>query len=246
MLPIVDYPQLVAFYPANNKLKFDKRPHRWLPLYPSPALAGLVADLMADGNLQEPPKWRFDYCSNSLSELERFENVFYGLFGIKGKIRDCTTNKYNTKNYGVNCRPLAKILFLAGVPCGNKVLKRYSVPNWVMDNKECFASFVRRYFDCEGGVYVKDRMLSIELYKSTKIIESALAFLSQIREGLEKHFGITTIKPFLLSKKIKRTYGATVQAARLRIKRKQDLAKFYRLIGLDTPYKMEQLKQAIS
>ncbi|MFA4855407.1 MAG: LAGLIDADG family homing endonuclease [archaeon] len=245
MQSIVDYSQLVAAYSKNNKLKFDKRPGKWLPLYPSPKLAGLIADLMADGNLQEPPRWRFDYCSNSLSELARFETVLYSLFGVKGKIRDCTTNKYGTKNYGVNCRPLAKILFLAGVPCGNKVLKQYSIPEWILNDKGCFAIFARRYFDCEGGVYIKDRMLTIEIYKSTEIIESGLAFLNQVKEGLQKYFGITTMNPFLLSKKVKRTYGATVQGVRLRIRRKEDLAKFYALIGLDTASKMERLKLAI-
>lgn len=246
MQPLVIYSQLANMYPVNNKLKFDKRPKRWLPLYPSPKLAGLVADLMADGNLQKPPRWRFDYCSNSLKELRRFETTLYCLFGIKGKIRDCTTNNYGTKNYGVNCRSLAKILVLAGVPSGNKVLKQYSVPPWILNNKENFTTFVRRYFDCECGVYVKDRMLTIEIYKSVEIIDSGLDFLNQISKGLKKHFDIDTIKPFLMSKKVKRKYGATVQGARLRIRKKDSLATFYTLIGLENNVKMNKLRLAIA
>ena len=200
MKPLVDFPQLLATYTSNNKLKFDHRPRRWLPLYPSPKLAGLVADLMADGHLQGPTKWRFDYCSNSVAELNRFETVLYNLFLVKGKIRPCTTNNYGTMNYGVNCRPLAKTLFLAGVPFGNKVLKSYLVPNWILDDKERFTFFVRRYFDCEGRIDIKNKMLSFDLYKSTNLIENSLFFLTQISQGLFQHFGIRTIRPFLLSK----------------------------------------------
>ncbi len=51
MLPLVTYSDLAKTYPKNNKLKFDNRVNSWLPLFPSPVLAGIVADLMADGNL---------------------------------------------------------------------------------------------------------------------------------------------------------------------------------------------------
>jgi len=244
--PLLTFGQLAASYPRHNKLIFDKRPLSWFPLYPSPPLAGLVADLMADGHLQGPQKWRLDYCSNSLAELNRFENVLNCLFGLKGKIRDCPTNKYGTKNYGVNCRPLAKTLFLIGVPYGNKVLKDYQVPAWVISDKTCFASFCRRYFDCEAGVDVKGRAISIELHKSTKLIRSSNVFLGQIRGGLLDYFGIKATRPFQLSLKIKRKCGAVVQGTRMKIKGKENLAKFYRSIKFDNPRKMQNLASAIT
>ena len=46
----------------------------WFPIKASPALAGICADLMGDGHLQGPPKWRIDYTSKSIQELNRFEN----------------------------------------------------------------------------------------------------------------------------------------------------------------------------
>lgn len=245
MTPLVDFSRLIQTYSQNNKLKFDERPKRWLPLYPSPKLAGLVADLMADGHLQGPSKWRFDYCSKSLDELNRFENVLYSLFGLRGQIRDCTTNKYNTKNYGVNCRPLAKILYLVGVPYGNKVLKKYSIPDWILSDKERFTFFIRRYFDCEAGVDVRTKAIAVELHKSTDLIENSLAFLNQMKQGLQRYFGIKTTRPFLLSLKVKRKCGAFVQGARLKIRRKESLKRFYENIGFDTPHKMERLKLII-
>ena len=50
-------------------------------------LAGIVADIMGDGHLQGPPKWRMDYTSKDITELERFNNEIKGLFGYSGKIR---------------------------------------------------------------------------------------------------------------------------------------------------------------
>lgn len=246
MNALVNLSQLAKTYRGPNKLKFDNRVKNWLPLYPSPELAGLVADLMADGHLQGPPKWRFDYCSKSSEELHRFEKVLYSSFRMKGKVRDCTTNNYGTKNYGVNCRPLAKILFLVGVPHGNKVVKRYLIPRWVLEDKECFTYFVRRYFDCEGCVDLSRNELKIELYKSTEFVENALLFLNQMKHGLFQYFEINTMRPFLLSNKIKRKHGAVVQGARLKISRKSNLQKFYENINFDTPYKRKALELAIA
>ncbi|MBU0662873.1 hypothetical protein KJ891_05435 [Candidatus Micrarchaeota archaeon] len=207
---LVDFTSLLKTYPRNNKLKFDNRINHWLPLVPSQKLAGLVADLMADGHLQGDPKWRFDYCSNSRCELNRFEKTIAELFGLKGKIRDCTTNQYNTKNYGVNYRPLAKSLFLIGVPCGNKVMKKYSIPTWILNDKKLFASFVRRYFDCEAGIDVAGKSIAVELHKSVDLTDSGTFFLNQMRRGLLNYFGIKSTVPFLLSRKNKRKCGAVV------------------------------------
>jgi len=246
MESLLTYKDLKKTYLANNKLKFDKRVNRWFPLNPSPVLAGIIADLMADGNLQGPTKWRFDYCSKHTKELKRFEKTIFSLFNLKGKIRPCTKNKYNTKNYGVNCRPLAKTLFLLGVPYGNKVLKKYLIPNWVLDDKDCFKVFVKRYLDCEAGVDLANKAISFEIHKSTDFIENSFAFFNQFRQGLQKHFGIKTTNPFKLSLKIKRKSGATVQAVRIKIRGKDNLRRFYSEIGFDNKLKMERLKSTIT
>ncbi|MDD5163483.1 MAG: hypothetical protein PHD95_04715 [Candidatus ainarchaeum sp.] len=246
MVLLVDFEKLSLLYPPNYNLNQDTRVAKWLPLYSSPELAALVADLMGDGHLQGPPKWRFDFCSKNVSELKRFENVLWGLFRVKGKIRDCTTNKYTTKNYGVTCKPLSRVLFLAGIPHGNKVTKDYSIPKWILDDKDCFAAFTRRYFDCEGFVDLGKKELEISISKSVELNKSAIAFLDSISFGLDKFYDIKTMKPFFASLKIKRKCGCVVQAARLKISRKQNLTLFYKNIGFDSKKKMEKLKLAIS
>ncbi len=178
--------------------------------------------------------------------MNRFGNTVFSVFGLKGTIRPGTTNKYNTKNYGVNCRPLAKTLFLIGVPYGNKVLKKYLIPNWILNDKDCFRFFIRRYFDCERSIDLKKKSLSVEVHKSTELIENSFVFLNQFKQGLLKHFDIKTINPFKLSLKVKRKSGATVQATRIKITRRENMEKFCAEIGFNSKLKMEKLKSTIS
>ena len=246
MDPIAAYSQLENLYFGKNKLNLDPRAASWFPLYPSEKLAGLVADLMGDGHLQGNPKWRFDYCSGSEDELYRFEESVVSLFGVKGKIRKCTANKYGTMNYGVNCRSLAKTLFLIGVPTGNKVIRNYPIPSWILVNKEFFSSFVRRYFDCEASVDVRFKAISVEQWKSKGLAEGGNNFLRQIKNGLKEYFDIDSTNPFVSSRAFERTYGATVHGIRLKIKNRKNLRKFYECIGFDSKNKMAKLKLAIA
>jgi len=95
----------------------------WFPIKASPRLAGIVADLMGDDHLQGDPRWRIDYTSKRVTELKRFNNEIKLMFGVKGKIREGTTNIYKTKNLGINNGPLTRVLNLLGTPTGIKLLK---------------------------------------------------------------------------------------------------------------------------
>ena len=116
----------------------------WFPLKTSSELAGIVADLMGDGHLQDGKKLRLDYTSKSVTELKRFGNEIYKLFKVKGKIRHCNTNNYGTMNYGVNCKPLVRVLKLIGVPTGSKVLTKFTIPKWIIQDKALFSRFINR------------------------------------------------------------------------------------------------------
>ena len=118
---------LGTYNSKKHGMKALSKYHYWFPLRASPALAGIVADLMGDGHVQGGIKLRLDYTSKSKTELRRFGNELHTLFNIKGKIRDCKTNKYGTMNYGVNCKPLIRVLKLIGVPSGQKVLTKFSI-----------------------------------------------------------------------------------------------------------------------
>jgi hypothetical protein len=148
----------------------------WFPLIASSELAGIVADLMGDGHLQGKEKYRMDFTSNSITELERFNNMIYKLFKVKGKIRACTTNKYGTMNLGVNNKPLGRTLKLIGVPAGNKVLSCFQIPNWILKNKLFFSYFINRLICCEGNVDLFSKCIELRMHKSLDKIDDGIEF----------------------------------------------------------------------
>jgi hypothetical protein len=220
----------------------------WFPIKESERLSGIVADLIGDGHLQGEPKWRIDYTSKDCAELERFGNQIYYLFGVKGKPRSCTTNKFSKSfNYGINCKPLARVLFLCGVPSGNKVLREFRVPKWILKDKDNFREFARRLFTCEGSVWLGSSYgVKIEMWKHEEIFNNGIEFFNQIKHGLDIHFGIKTTKVFTIKDWNMRKDGKITKALRLYIKRKDSLYKFYRYIGFENKGKQNKLKELLN
>jgi hypothetical protein len=238
--PLVTFNQFSGLYKDPRFIDTEKA-DKFLPLYKSEKLAGIVADLMSDGHLQGHPKWRFDYTSNSTEELLRFERTVSDLFELRGKIRKCSTNKYGTMNIGFNCKPLARILFLCGVPAGSKTEQSYPVPNWILNNKTCFREFLRRYLSCEGYVD-KDGSIDFCIYKNNLLESNGVDFMNQIRNGLLEFFEIKATNPFFVKKQVKRKNKEDSKGIRLKIKNKDSLLKFYMQVGLGNKMKMEKLK----
>ena len=217
----------------------------WFPIKASPALAGIAADLIGDGHLQDLPKSRLDYTSKSIDELLRFNKEIYNLFGLKGKIRNCTTNKYNTKNLGVNNKPLGRILKEIGVPVGPKVLTCFSVPRWILKDKTIFARFVNRLYSCEGNVDLHSKCIEFRMHKSLALIRDGISFFQEIKNHLEKYFSIKTTKPFLNGRYNTRKDGIKTVGIRLKIKNKESLIKFRRFIGFENKIKRNRLDKII-
>jgi hypothetical protein len=198
---------------------------------------------MGDGHLQGDPRWQLFFTSNSTKELLRFEGVIFGLFGIKGKIRPCTTNRYGTMNYSLSCSPLSRLLHHLGVPVGEKVSQEYFVPDWIVHDKECFRSFVRRYFDCEGTVDLTARGVSISTFKKECFLNAGVTFMNQLSTGLKEYFDIVTCRPFIARTRNFRKDGSFTQGVYLKIKSKEALGRFARFIGFETPVKAGKLLQ---
>lgn len=210
----------------------------WFPIKASPELAGLIADLMGDGHLQGKPKWRLDYTSKNIFELKRFNNEVKNLFGVSGKIRDCTTNAYGTKNLGINNKPLARVLDLLGVPTGSKVLIEFNIPRWITNDRRCFGRFVNRLFSCEATVDLKYKFIEIKMHKCEKLIRNGILFFMDIKSNLQKHFNIISTEPFLDNSLSIRKDGVKTRPVRLKIKRKDSLNSFRKYIMFDDEKKM--------
>ena len=188
---------LLTYKTRGHRIKHLEDYQHLFPIKSSTTLAGIVADLICDGNLQGDPKWRIDFTSKSIKELKRFEKEMIVLFNIKGKIRKCTTNKFGkTYNIAFNCAPITRILFLCGVPAGQKVLLKFNIPKWIKKDKECFRRFAQRVFTCEGGLmHEKNRkmpQIRFNMHKEENIEDE---FIGEVAKFLEKYFKIkSTIK----------------------------------------------------
>jgi len=192
---ILSYNNFLKTYKTRGyRIKHLENYKSLFPIKTSEILAGIVADLICDGNLQGDPKWRIDFTSKSIKELKRFESEINKMFGIKGKIRKCKSNKFGeTYNLAINCSPISRILFLIGVPSGQKVLSNFEIPEWIKKDKKLFKRFCQRVFTCEGGIMHelkrKSPQIRLEMWKSEKLINKD-NFLKDISKYLKKYFKI--------------------------------------------------------
>jgi len=242
MKSILIFEDLFVLY--KNCAKIPVFAKKWFPVYPSEKLAELAGFLIGDGHIQGSPRWRIDFTSKDFGALNYVNILFFDLFGIKGTSRKCTTNAYGTSNLGINCKPLARLLFLCGIPVGAKVEKDFSVPNWILFNKACFRAFIRAYFSCEASVG-PDNRISLEHWKLMENTVSAQIFLSQIIFGLKEYFGICCAGPYLMSSQNKTKKGIT-RGVRLNIRRHNDLVAFTRLIGFVSLVKQSKAESLFS
>lgn len=246
---IVTFRNILGTYKSkyHGRKALEKYRH-WFPLHLSSKLAGIVADLMCDGHLQSQPKLRLDYTSKNKNELRRFGKEVYNIFNIGGKIRPCKTNKYGISyNYGINCKPLGRILFFIGVPTGAKVSKPFRVPIWIARNKNYFKIFVQRVFDCEGTVWNdKYGFIGIEMWKEKKLVKNGIEFFDDIRRCLLKYYKIDTTNVFIPNSKCNRKDDIKTVPLRFYVKKKSSIYKFYRNIGFNNGKKQFKLMKLIN
>lgn len=244
---ILSYSQFLKTYKTRGyRLKHLENYKSLFPIKSSPRLAGIVADLIGDGHLQGNPKWRIDFTSKEISELKRFEKEMNFIFNVTGKVRKCTSNRYNTYNLAINSSPIARILFLCGVPAGQKVLIPFKIPDWIKNDKECFRIFCRRLFTCEGSInYEVGRTprINLEMWKSEKLINDGQKFIESLSTLMNEYLGIiSTVK--VQSKKNKRKDGIITQPIRQYICA-QSTRAFYNKIGFEGN-KQQSLKALLS
>lgn len=232
---------LNSYTSKTHGINVLKKYNQWFPVKASSKLAGIIADLMGDGHLQGNPKWRIDYTSKRSTELKRFNNEIKSLFGVKGKIRECTTNAYKTKNLGINNSQLTRTLYLLGAPVGNKVTQKFSIPVWIKNNKTYFSRFINRLFSCEACVDSKYKGIEIQMYKSVDLIVDGIYFFEEIKYYLNKYYNIRTTNPFLEKRSNIRKDGIITKAIRLKIRNRQSFINFHKFIGLDDKRKMKKL-----
>jgi len=246
---ILSYRKFLKTYKTRGHRIRHLENYKYLfPINSNPPLAGIVGDLIGDGHLQADPKWRMDFTSKNIGELKRFEKEISCLFGVYGKIRACSSNKYGkTHNLAVNSAPVARILWLCGVPPGQKVLNPFGIPNWIKKDKSCFKRFCQRIFTCEGGLsHEKTRKMPrirLEMWKSIHLIEDGQKFMKDISLLMSKYFKINSTV-LVQNKENLRKDGIITKPIRLSLL-SDSIIKFYDKIGFEGA-KQKSLKALIS
>lgn len=208
--------------------KYANKNEEWFPVEKSCLLAGLIGDLTTDGHVQGYDKLRFDFTSSSKNDLEMFEERLKNLFRVKGKVRENKTNPYSTSfNYGVNSKPLTRILIECGVPTGNKVKTRFNVPNWIQEDKEYFTAYIERAFTNDGSAYSGEPRITFELSKEETVKENLRDYMITINKLLQNYYGISG-SVFERSKKNLRKDGDKTVSIGLNIRRRNAIKKFHK------------------
>lgn len=246
---ILRYRDLLKTYKTRGYRIGHLEKYKYLfPLKASPVLAGIVGDLMGDGHLQGDPKWRMDFTSKSINELKRFEKEIKYLFDKTGKIRRCVTNKYaTTYNLAINSSPVARILFLCGVPPGQKVLTSFKIPRWIQEDKRCFRRFCQRFFSCEGGIMHESNrrypQIRLDFWKSENLITNGQEFIEDMGNCMHRYFDITS-KVIIQKKSNLRKDGVITRPIRIYLFN-ESVVKFCKEIGFEGN-KQKSLKALIS
>jgi len=222
-----------------------------LPLFPSPDLAAIAADLMTDGHIAvrkyyNSKKYAYvGFFSDDISELERFNSRIKKVFKTKGTIKEWGFRK-NGRSKGciITDARLARLLECCGIPAGDKVQQMYKIPLWVVDgDKEIKRAFLRRSFTCEGSISQEKSGrwgISYTMYKFQSLAPNTISYLECLRKLL-RGFGIKTYAPYVNQKYVRTKDEQKITGFVLRMRDKQSLITYTNEIGFDTEVKKSKL-----
>ncbi len=214
-----------------------------------PELARLVADLTSDGHLQiQGHRYISSFYSKEINEIQRFNDKFYKLFKIKGKIYE------DRRPVGKNPNPIIryKIFFISkqvslflrdiGTPVGDKTNFPFLIPEWIIKGtKEMKSSYIRGLFDAEGSIFCgKDKrwQMTFKMAKNEEILSTGINFFQQIKDILSE-FNIKS-SPINTHKLNIRKNGSQSIILRICIE-KPSFKNFLKYISFDNKNKQEKL-----
>lgn len=212
MGPVITEKQFKETYKLKKfAIKAIKKFGLKFPKYPNKNLVKIVSLLTFDGHL----RWDgnvFLFTAGKKLLLKEPMLLVKKEFGLFGKFRKIPTNIYGTSyEYRVTNKPVSRILDFIGVPKGNKVLLPFSVPRWIMKNKEFSRTYVQVAFDCEGTIwkeYKRSFKIRFRINKSLKFLQNGIEFMEDIRNML-LNFNIKTSKIWVIDSNIRKDGNIT-------------------------------------
>jgi len=257
---------LKAGYGKSGILKTLSSTEQWLPLYPSSDLAWLVGAITGDGTLLvrkheirqgknkgKTVTYSYTYFYDQNPETQqKFVNIIFSLFGIMPRLteRDHSNNPYKfgkkkDKVIFLRNSAISRTLLCCGVPEGEKVLKSFTVPKWILNAgyaSDIKAKFLQGLMDAEGSIKRNSpTTISFALWKSIEQRQNHLEFMKQIK-NLFGEFGIVTGKVCEKTQRIQRKDNIPTFEMSLYINRKESILNFYKFINFSNPYKKKILE----
>lgn len=235
---------LETYKSENHGRKVLKNYREWFPVESSPELAAIVGDLTTDGHVQNYSNLRMDFTASNKDKLRDFRERLENLFGIGGKIRENTTNPYSTSyNLGINSKPLTRVMLVCGVPQGNKVKTKFSIPEWICEERELFKAYVERIFTNDGSAYGENPRITLELYKEKSIADNLEKYMRTLNQYLDRYYGIQG-SVFRRNIENQRKDGDVTVPIGLNIRRRDAIKKFHENFRITDKQMAFEIKKA--
>jgi hypothetical protein len=186
-------------------------------------LASNCGFLICDGHIKKT-KQLTEYCFRYENDAISFNQKLSKLFPLENTFVKFWSCCYRTYLCSVS---FAELMIFLGVPKGNKVFQAFKVSDWIYygpDNIKL--AFLSAVFGGEGSAPSNNKWrIQFVISKCEKEVSNLLFFVNQIRAMLF-YFGISSSHIQLRTQKGNRQFNA-----RFYIKGKDNLLKFYKLIG---------------
>jgi intein/homing endonuclease len=244
---LVTRENFIATYENKKLAEFYARKYSYLlPLYATPTLAALVADITGDGHFG---KGIIQFISKDKNRALKFATDFDQIFKYKTQIRRSPSNK-NVWECLIGGNTIYRFFKIIDTPFGNKTNCIFYVPNWIMNGTdEIKRKYLQHLFDCEGSVSLQKRnriAIKFEMTKEISKKENLYFFLSELKKIL-KEFDIKTTNIIIRKRTNLRVDGSRSTYLGLEIygtrKNYTNILNFWKEINFVNSIKREKLKR---
>ncbi len=223
----------------------------WLPINASKELAELAGYILSDGSIEHSYDGRYgprgiDFITPDKVIQQRIIYILHKNFKAKPKshyFRDTPGLRIRNAN-------LARVLWLCGVPMGDKAIQKYDIPIWIKNGtKDIKSAFLRAYLDGDGStpykIYKSKASFGIRLTlnKTEDKIKSGIEFLNSF-QGILREFHIESLGPY--QRKICfRKNGVKTIMLEIIICRQNSILNFSKYISFTKPEKKKVLDECV-
>lgn len=194
-------------------------------------LVRIVALINFDGHLDKNLR-SFYYSSKNIRDVLFFKDLVKRKLNLGGKLKlNSTGSNKQTHIFWVFNSKFARELEKIGIIKGDKVLQKYLIPSWILNNKEYCREFLKMAFFCEGSNKEeagRKPRITFRMHKAESLLENGEAILNQMKDMLNL-FDIKTTKIYPTNARPKKN-GTLVKSLTFRISL-EDNHKFINEIG---------------